>query len=408
MTLAFTMQQKIKVLSGAGSVNKLGELLSEAGFSKPFLIFDPGIKASGIAERVSGILKDAGAEVVEFDRVRADPPADMVEEAAAVCKANRCDCVIALGGGSAIDTGHGVTVLRFNEGHILDFADPAKEMKPSPGLISIPTTSGTGAEMSNGIIITNPATGEKVPIVGVNAMSEFAILDPELTLGMPASLTAMTGLDVFSHAMEAFTTVLSNPLTDMICEKVMQEVVENLPTAVREPQNFAARERMHNAASLGGWMLANCCAHVGHSIAHVLGGALHLPHGAACAFGAPAAMRFIAPAVPDKIKKVGEILGAEFTGNESPEEIAELTCRAFIRFRDESVGLAPMESFGVDKTAVLAQTDTLAEKVAAECFAPLSPRTVTEADAKKMLEEVFGATPERKMSAGHSTGAIAG
>lgn len=385
MPLNYALQQKSKVLSGVGTVSKIGEVVTESGYSKAFVVYDKGIKDSGIADKVVQFLKDAGIETVTFDKVLPDPPDNIVEEAAELCKQTECDCVIAVGGGSTIDTAKGVTVLRFNPGKILDYAKPDAQMCFCPGLISIPTTSGTGSELSNGIIISDHTTGEKIPIVGYNAMSESIILDPELTVGMPQGLTAITGLDVFSHAMEAYTTVLASPIVDPLCEKVLQDVVEYLPKVISDGSDLDARTHMLMSASLGGWMLANCCAHVGHSLGHVLGGTFHLPHGAACAYACPAAMRFIAPAVPQKIRKVGEILGASFTGKETPEEIADITCTAYIQFRDDIVGLKPLAEYGIDAASAAA----LAPKVAVECFAPLTVRPVTEDAARTMLQEIF-------------------
>ncbi|MDO5846983.1 MAG: iron-containing alcohol dehydrogenase [Methanocorpusculum sp.] len=385
MPLNFALTQRFKVVSGAGTLSTLGEIITAAGYHKAFVLYDAGIRDTGIAEKILTVLKNAGIDAVTFDKVQSDPPEHIVEEAADLCKSSGCDCVVAVGGGSTIDTGKGVTVLRFNPGHILDYANPEVQMQYSPGLISIPTTSGTGAELSNGIIISNSKTGEKVPIVGYNAMSEYVILDPELTVGMPKGLTAMTGLDAFSHAAEAYTTVLTSPIVAPICEKVMQEIAEYLPRAMKDGHDIEAREHMLIASSLGGWLLSNCCAHVGHSLAHVLGGCLHVPHGAACAYTCPSALHFIAPVVPAKVRKIGEILGAKFTGNEDPEQIAQLTGAAYKKFRDESVGMPPLSAFNVTQESAAA----LAPKVVVECFAPLTPRQVTEDAARAMYEEMF-------------------
>ncbi len=385
MPLNYALSQNSKVLSGCGTVASIGELVKEAGYKKPFVVYDAGIKACGIADKVLSALSEANIEAVTFDKVLPDPPDNIVEEAAELCKSAACDCVIAVGGGSTIDTAKGVTVLRFNPGKILDYAKPDAQMCYCPGLISIPTTSGTGSELSNGIIISNHETNEKIPIVGYNAMSEYVILDPELTVGMPKSITGSTGLDVFSHAMEAYTTVLTSPIVAPICEKVMADVMEFLPRAIQNGEDIEARERMLMDASLAGWMLANCCAHVGHSLAHVLGGSFHLPHGAACAYAFPAMLRFIAPAVPEKVKKVGEILGVSYDGTESIEEIAGKACSAYETFRDDVVGLKPLSDYNINPADAVA----LAPQIVAECFAPLTPRPVTEEDAKVMLSEIF-------------------
>ncbi|MBQ8179442.1 MAG: iron-containing alcohol dehydrogenase [Candidatus Methanomethylophilaceae archaeon] len=382
--LSYTLMQRAKIIAAPGSVSQIAEVLKDAGYGKPFVVFDQGVKACGIADKVLDVLRANGIGFVEYSDVVPDPPCTVVEAAADLCKSSGCDCVIAIGGGSSIDTAKGVTVLRFNPGKILDYADPASNMVYSPGLISIPTTAGTGSELSNGIIITNPETQVKVPIVGDKAMSEYIILDPELTLGMPPGLTMMTGLDVFSHAMEAYTTVLSGPMSDIICEKVMQDVVEYLPRVVKDGSDIESRQRMLDCASLGGWMLFNCCAHVGHSLAHVIGAKFHIPHGAACAYACPATIEYIATAVPEKMRKVGTILGAEFDGTETPEEIGRKAAAAYVAFRD-GLNIKPLSDFGISKEDAVA----LAKDITTECFAPLTPRKVTEEDAKMLLEKIF-------------------
>lgn len=378
----FTLIQKVKVVEGPGAVAKTGDILRLAGHVKAFVVFDNGVKNAGIADKVLDSLKAAGVEAVLFDKVLPDPPAEVVDEGAALCRQEKCDCVIGLGGGSSIDTAKGINLLRFNDGGILDYASPDKPMSSSPGLLSIPTTSGTGSELSNGLIISDTKNSAKVAILAVNAMSEYAVIDPELTVGMPPQLTLATGLDVFSHACESYTSILANGMTDLICEKLMETVVAYLPAACRDGRDLKARENMLVGASLGGWMLANASAHVGHSIAHVIGGKLHVPHGKACAYSLPATLAFIAPAVPEKVKKIGLILGETFAPTDTPEEIGRKTALAYRHFAYDTLGLAPLECGDVDR-------DALADEVAHEVLAGLSPRPVTVADARAMLETVF-------------------
>lgn len=383
--LNFSLVQNVKVLAGCGTSSQTGELLKEAGYKKAFLVFDSGVKAAGIIHRIIESLSNSEIQCIEFDKVLPDPPAEIVDEGSNLCNSEGCDCVIAVGGGSAIDTAKGITILRFNDGKILDYGKPEATVKKSLGLISIPTTSGTGSELSNGLIISDPENNQKVPILATNAMSEYVILDPELTIGMPAGLTMMTGLDVFSHAAEAYTTVLSNITTDMICEKLMETVVKYLPMVINDGTNLEARTKMHVSASMGGWMLANSCAHVGHSIAHVIGAKYHLVHGAACAYGFPAMIKHIAPVCSKKVKNIGEILGAEFSGTESAEEISNITANAYITFRDEVLKLKPIKDYNLDYSNI----DEVKEAIVNEPFAGLCPVTVTKEKVDVMLEEVL-------------------
>ena len=366
------------MLGGVGCSEKIGELVKEAGYKKAFVVTTSGRRP--LAEKLCGKLSENGIDSVIFDKVLPDPPSDIVEEGTELCKAESCDCVIAVGGGSSIDAAKGINILRFNDGSIIDYA--TKPMNPCGGLIVIPTTSGTGSELSNGAIITDVKTGAKLPILCFNCMPEYAVLDPELTVSMPASVTRDTGLDTFSHAAEAYTSVMSDSVTGLICESVMRTVAENLKTACEDGSDIAAREKMQSAAALGGWMLYNNCAHVGHSFAHVVGAELHMVHGQACAYGLPAVLRLIASAVPDKIKTIGTILGATFTGEETAKKIGEKTAAAYAEFAS-SVGLPDTPVFGLDEERYC----ELADKIVNEPFAGLTPVKVDKAAALKLLKE---------------------
>lgn len=375
------MIQQVKVLPGAGSIKKIGDVLHESGYKKAFLVTTPGMIRRGQVAEVEESLSKFGIESVIYDKSEADPPSDLVDQGAALCKKEGCDCVVGFGGGSAIDMAKGINALRFNEGSILDYA--AKPMKLCHGLIAIPTTSGTGSELSNGAIITDVKSGKKLPIMCLNDMCEVTILDPTLTETMPAHLTRETGLDTFSHAAEAYTSALSSTISGLVCESVMETVVAYLGRAVRDGNDLEARDKMQSAAALGGWMLYCACAHVGHSFAHVTGATLHLVHGNACSYGLPAVLRFISSACPGKVRKIGQILGAEYDGSETPKEIGQKAADAYIAF-SASVGF---ERTPVDFSDEL--LDQMAEGIVNEAFAGLSPVPVTAEAARQLLVESF-------------------
>ncbi len=381
----YTCMQSVKLTAGQGSHKLIGEALKESGYSKAFVVYDKGVKDAGIIDKVLASLKEADMSYVEFDKVLADPPANVVDEGGRICREEGCDCVIGIGGGSAIDTAKGINILRVNGGSILEYADPQKEMKKSLGLMSVPTTSGTGSELSNGLIISDTEKNIKVAILVINGMSEFAVIDPEFSAGMPKGLTIMTGLDVFSHAAEGYTTILANPMTDMITESIMKNVVKYLPEAVKDGSNMEAREKMHVAASLGGWMLANSSAHVGHSLAHVIGGMYHIPHGACCAYSLPVVLESVSEVLPEKVKNIGTILGAVYDGSESAKEIGEKAAEAYKKFAYETVGVKKITDYVSDK----ADVKLLAERVVTEPLAGLAPLKITEELASEMVEKIF-------------------
>lgn len=384
--LNYRLVQKTKVLAGQGAIALLPDLLREAGLTKPCLVFDRGVEAAGIIERITDILSRNGFSYHTYNKITADPTADIVDEGAAIHRAGSCDCIVAIGGGSTMDAAKGINVMCHNEGHILDFVGREDEMHPAGGLICIPTTSGTGSELSNWIVITDLQEGTKHPINVINSMAEYALLDPELTIGLPPQITAATGLDVFSHAFEAYTSRSSNISTDLICEKIMETVIRYLPAAVERGHDITARERMMVAASYGGWMLVDGLVHIGHCIAHEIGAAFHIPHGAACAYAFPAMVEHIALMESEKIRYTGELLGAVFTGQETCKEIAAKTIEAYVHFRDEVLHLRPLSEYHPDLTRVNLE---MAQNIVRDPITSMTPVPVTLEDVMYMLYRTF-------------------
>lgn len=376
----YAFEQTVKMIAGWDSITQLPALLADEGFQRPLIVCDQSVVQLGLLERIEKLLQQQNIPAAVFDKVQPDPPADIIDEGAAFCASHCCDCIIAVGGGSTIDTAKGINLLRFNYGKILDYTKEGAVSKPTSGLICIPTTAGTGSELSMGMIVTNTETSQKLAL---HAYGEFAIVDPALTATMPASLTVNTGLDVFSHAFEAYTSLASNPMADAVCEKVMAEVFEWLPVAKNEPDNQTARQRMAVASSLGGWMLSNGCAHIGHSMAHVLGAKFHLPHGLVCSYTLPVTIETVADVLPEKVRYTGRILGVDFPKNVSPQQIGRLTAQAYRAFRDRLYD-GKTCSFPIDESNI----HTLAQEICKEAFAPLTPVKVDEALVVEMLKKI--------------------
>ena len=384
--LQYRLVQKTRILEGINSIKLLPQMCRENGFRKPFLVLDQGICKVGIAERIIEVLAAEGIDYVPYDRITADPTSDLVDEGAAMCRANGCDCVIAVGGGSTMDAAKGINIMRVNDGKILDFAGHEDKMKPSGRLVCIPTTAGTGSELSNWIVITDLENGDKHPIDVKNSMCEYALLDPALTAVLPPQITAATGLDVFSHAFEAYTSVMANPMTDLICEKVMEDVIRWLPRAVADGKDMEAREKMMVCASYGGFLLVDSLVHIGHCIAHEIGARFHIPHGAACAYAFPEMVRHIARVQTDKIRYVGELLGATFDGRENPDGIARKTIAAYKLFRDIDVGLKPLRDYQPDRSKV---NYKMARHIYKDPITAMTPANITTEDIFAMLYRIF-------------------
>lgn len=381
----FQLHQRVKVIYGKESAGQIAELIQIMEAKKPFIICDKGVIQAGIVKKVTDQLDEHKYDYYVFDGVVPDPPATMVEEAAKICRDNQCDCTIAIGGGSAMDTGKAVNMLRFNEGPVMRFTDFSTPMNLSPGLICIPTTSGTGSELSDGMVITAPDGKTKCPILAPNAMADYAIIDPTLMVGMPPHLTMATGLDTLAHVVESYTSTATNDVVSFFTEKAIEEVIKWLPVAVKDGSSIDARAHMAVSSSVGGWMLGYGHTQAGHSFGHVIGALFHVPHGAACAFALPYVLEFNAVAMPDHVRYIGEKLGGTFTGSETPEEIGTVTREAALHFIYEVVGLQSPKKFNYEEDRL----EELAEAIESEMFQIFQPRKMSKEDALKILKAIY-------------------
>ncbi|MDR0596398.1 MAG: iron-containing alcohol dehydrogenase [Clostridiales Family XIII bacterium] len=382
--LNYTLFQTINYLYGENTTEQLPEILQEKGYKKPLLIFDAGVKAAGIIDKITKALEAAGIAYSQFDKVQSDPPIAIINEGCEFAKSEGIDAIVAIGGGSSMDTAKGINILRFNEGPLWKYAAPMSPMTPATGLIVIPTTSGTGSELSNGLVATNE---EGVKILFLNTLfnPEAAIVDPLNYVGQPVELTKAVGLDVLAHAMESELTILSSLPTQFISEKAAEIVVEWLPKAVADGSNVEARSYIAVAASFGGWCLTLAAACVGHSFGHVIGAKLHIPHGLTVAYALPLVLEWNARAVPQKIKRLGAILGVEWSGNESNEEIGKKARAAAEKFIYETIGIKKFKDWNPDPSL----KDDIAEGIVNEVAMPLTPEPMPIEQVKEYLDQLY-------------------
>ena len=378
------LEQKVHLLFGPGKLAELGPLVAGKGCKKALVVCDPGIVAAGITDKVCRVLSASGVDSVVYDKVNPEPSHTVPDEGIGFFNTQGCDVVIGVGGGSSMDCAKSINLLRYNEGPILRFAGPNVPMNLSPGLFLVATTAGTGSEVSDGLVMSSD-DHMKHGCLAVNAMAEYAIVDPELMVTMPPVLTAATGLDAFSHACEGYTTNIATPATDHLVEAVMRTVTEWLPAAVADGENVEARTHMAIASTLGGWMLVQAHTNAGHSVSHLIGSYFGIPHGEACAYATPWILEFNAPALPEKVRWIGQLLGASFSGQETPEEIGAKTRDAFLNFRDEVLQLPPASRYAPDKSLFPA----VAQGIVEEMFQMFQPRPMTKADALGILEKIF-------------------
>ena len=263
---------------GAGASGQLVATLAELGLARPLLVTDPFMKSCGYCERLQAPLDAAGIAYGLFSDCVPDPTTDSVYAALAMLRAGDYDCVVALGGGSSLDTAKAVAVLAKHGGLMRDYKVPRQVDSGLP-IIAIPTTAGTGSEATRVAVITDTQTHEKMLCMGLGLMPVAALVDFELTLTMPYRLTADTGIDSLCHALEAYVSRKANPFTDSIALTAMRTIYQNIRTACAEPDNRQAREAMMLAATQGGIAFANASVTLIHGMSRPIGALFHVPHG---------------------------------------------------------------------------------------------------------------------------------
>ena len=323
------------ILFGIGTSKLVGEKLKELGCSKVLVVYDMGIKASGIVDKIISVINSAGIETVEYSGVQADPPDWSVEEAGALGVKEVVDGVVGLGGGSSLDTAKGATMLQTNPPPIAQYyGREGVVTKPGKPLIVIPTTAGTGSESTPGGVITDTRNEIKTNISGAGCKVTLGIVDPELTLGLPPSVTACTGMDALCHAAESYTSALSNSFCDLTGREAIRLAGKYLVRAFENGSDLEAREGMMKAATLGGISMSGPLCHLAHDIGKAMGGKFHVAHGNACASSLPQVLEAVAPAYPDRVRYIAESFGADIPVDAPPEAIgtaARVTMQALMK-----------------------------------------------------------------------------
>ncbi len=280
-------------LMGIGAYKEIGKQIRTLGGKKPYICTDKGIVDSGILEQVVEVIRrDCEVEPVVYDKTMPNPTDDNVHEGLELYKQNGCDLIVTLGGGSAHDCGKGIGIVATNGGSIRDYEGLDQSSKAMPPFIAVNTTAGTASEMTRFCIITDTSRKVKMAIVDWRVTPNVAIDDPLLMVGMPPALTAATGMDALTHAVEAYVSTIATPVTDACALKAIELVAQNLRAAVANGQDMEARDNMCYAQYLAGMAFNNASLGHVHAMAHQLGGFYDLPHGVCNAILLPHVERF--------------------------------------------------------------------------------------------------------------------
>ncbi len=276
---------------------------------RALVVTDPGIIAAGWLDELNESLHESGVATVVFDVVTPNPKDHEVMAGARRYRDEGCDVIVALGGGSVIDCAKGIGIVSANGGHILDYEGVDRIPRPGPPLICIPTTAGTSADISQFAIINNTDRRYKVAIISKSVVPDVALVDPETTTTMPPYLTACTGLDALTHAIEAYVSTASSPVVDVHALAAIRLIQENLTAAIDDPANTEARENMALASLQAGLAFSNASLGAVHAMAHSLGGYLDLPHGESNALLLDHVIRFNFSAARERYRNIAAIFG---------------------------------------------------------------------------------------------------
>jgi alcohol dehydrogenase class IV len=306
-TFSFTGAKKI--VFGNGSFAGLAEHLAELKVSRPLIVLDGNLAGAGFGEKLSGLLDKAKIGFVLYDKAVPEPPIELADDGAKLAIRKRCDGVVGIGGGSAMDLAKAIAVLAANKGKAEDYLGLNKV--PGPGLpkIMVPTTAGTGSEVTFTAVFIRKKLKKKEGMNSPYLYPELALLDPELTLTLPPHATAATGIDALCHAIESYTSINASPMSELLSLEAIRLISDNLRTAVHDGTNIEAREAMLLGSLYAGLGLANAGVTAVHSLSYPLGGKYGISHGLANTIMLPRVMAFNLPGAREKFVDIAEIMG---------------------------------------------------------------------------------------------------
>jgi alcohol dehydrogenase len=373
-------------LIGRGVVNEIGDYIKELGYKKALLVTDKFIESSDILPKITAPLDAEGIDYVIFSDVDANPTCKNIYDGLAVLKENDCDFIISVGGGSPQDAASGMSIMATNGGKPQDYEGLHKSKEKGLPVVAINTTAGTSAEITINYVITDEDRKVKMVMVDKNSLALVTVNDPELMLSKPAALTAATGMDALTHAIEALVTPGAYGVTKKLSIGAIEIIKEYLPRAVENGQDIEAREAMVNAIFLGGMSFNNAGLGYVHSMAHQLGAVYKLPHGVCCAMLLPVVERENAKRVPEAFRDVAKALGL-LTEGKTDKECADYAI-AEIEKLSETVGI-PKKLTELDIKEEEFDFEYLSKNALIDACAPGNPFEPTLEETITLYKELF-------------------
>jgi len=371
---------------GSGAFAETREVLQVLGLRNPLVVTDPYLREHGLAQMLSESLIALGRPRI-FSETVPDPTVAVVEVGVEFLKNGEHDCIIGLGGGSSIDTAKAIAVLAVHGGKMGDYNTPHQQNEPGLPIIAIPTTAGTGSEATRFTIVTDEENEEKMLCAGLAYLPFAALVDFELSLTMPMRLTADTGVDSLTHAIEAYVSRRANAFTDSFALSAMSAIWANLPSACFEPQNRAAREAMMLAATQAGIAFSNSSVALVHGMSRPIGARFHVPHGMSNAMLLPAVTAFSISAAVERYAECARVMGMA-PANATDDEAAGELVRNLHELNKKLKVPTPAE-FGIDRQVWDESLPSMAQQALASGSPANNPRVPSEDEIQQLYRKIW-------------------
>ena len=364
------------VISGRGSSENIGTLFKGQGYNRIFLVTDSVLWEIGALEKIIKSLNSEGLEFDKYDELPSEPTTDFISEGTQRFLQSGADSILAVGGGTPIDTAKGISVMAANPGSITDYTTPNSIKRPGIPVIAVPATAGTGSEVTIYTVITDNETDNKLLFTSPYLMPKIAVLDPLLTLTMPKSLTAATGLDALTHAIEAYVSVKSQPMTDLLALSAIRLLTANLPRAWKDGNDIDAREKNLLAAHQAGLAFGNASVALVHGMSRPVGAYFHIAHGVSNAVLLGPVTEFSISGNYSRYADIAEAMGINTDGMDA-QEGAKTAAKA-VKDIIKNLEIPTLIELGVDKTRFLAVIPEMIEAAIASGSPANNPRIATK------------------------------
>lgn len=385
----FTVTSPRQIIVGGGVVARIAETLAAFGLRRPLIVSDPFMVSSGLIQRCLAPLEKAGVPVAVFSDTVPEPVDTVVTAGVEVIARGDFDCLIGFGGGSPIDTAKAINILlaAAPSARMRDFKVPVAADTAALPLIAVPTTAGTGSEATRFTVITDTETDEKMLIAGLGALPLAAVVDYELTMSVPPRTTADTGIDAFTHALEAYVSRRANPVSDAYARSAMRLIGANLRKVWQTPQDRDAREAMMLGATLAGLAFSNASVALVHGMSRPIGAHFHVPHGMSNAMLLPAVTRFSLNAALPRYAESARLAG--FARADDADQLAGARLIEALEAINAELEVPTPQGFGVARADWDALLPKMAEQALASGSPGNNPAVPDAAEIVKIYEEIF-------------------